>query len=64
MHIAPIKHLTAANEDFQIGLAAAQSIFEVIDAPAEIDQGQPLAERASGRIEFRNVNLRYENDKR
>ena len=37
MMISPIKHLTAANEDIQIGLAAAQSVFEVIDTPAEIE---------------------------
>ncbi|MES2635861.1 MAG: ABC transporter transmembrane domain-containing protein, partial [Pseudomonadota bacterium] len=33
MLITPIKHLTAANEEFQIGLAAAQSVFDVIDSP-------------------------------
>ncbi len=63
MLINPIKHLTAANEDFQIGLAAAQSIFEVIDAPAEVDEGETLTSRSKGNIEFKNVNLRYDNDK-
>lgn len=40
MLITPIKHLTAANEEFQIGLAAAQSVFEVIDSPTEINEGE------------------------
>ncbi len=63
MLISPIKHLTAANEDFQIGLAAAQSVFDVIDAPIEIDEGAEVVERAKGEIEFRGVSLCYENAK-
>jgi len=61
MLISPIKHIAAANEDFQVGLAAAQSIFEVMDAPAEQDQGQVEMQRAKGEITFENVSLRYEN---
>lgn len=61
MLIAPIKHIAAANEDFQVGLAAAQSIFEVIDAKPELDEGSVTIGRAKGEIEFRNVSLHYEN---
>lgn len=65
MLISPIKHITAANEDFQIGLAAAQSVFEVIDAPIEQDEGERhLSQANNGDIEFKNVSLRYENAKR
>jgi ATP-binding cassette, subfamily B, bacterial MsbA len=64
MLISPIKHITAANEDFQIGLAAAQSVFEVIDAPIEDDEGRHLIKQLRGEIEFKNVSLRYENAKR
>ncbi|MGQ0442272.1 MAG: ABC transporter transmembrane domain-containing protein, partial [Methylophilaceae bacterium] len=64
MLIAPIKHITSANEDFQIGLAAAQSVFDVIDTPAERDDGDAQLTRARGEIEFRNVTLRYEGAKR
>ena len=60
MLISPIKHIAAANEDFQIGLAAAQSIFEVMDATPEQDEGTIEIVRAKGEIEFRNVTLRYE----
>lgn len=61
MLIAPIKHIAAANEDFQIGLAAAQSIFDVMDAIPEQDDGTLEIGRAKGEIEFKNVTLRYEN---
>jgi len=64
MMISPIKHLTAANEDLQIGLAAAQSVFEVIDTPAEINEGEKQIARSRGEIEFKNVSLRYENAKK
>ncbi|MEE9331042.1 MAG: lipid A export permease/ATP-binding protein MsbA [Methylophilaceae bacterium] len=64
MLISPIKHITSANEDLQIGLAAAQSVFEVIDAPIESDEGESTLTRVKGEIEFKNVSLRYENAKR
>lgn len=64
MLIAPIKSLTNLNEDLQVGLAAAQSLFMVIDAPREVDDGNREIQRAQGEIEFRNVSLRYENARR
>jgi len=60
MLISPIKHIAAANEDFQVGLAAAQSIFDVMDAPPEQDEGKQIMQRAKGEITFENVTLRYE----
>ncbi|OYZ71388.1 MAG: lipid A export permease/ATP-binding protein MsbA [Methylophilaceae bacterium 17-43-7] len=64
MMIAPIKHIAAANEDLQIGLAAAQSVFDLIDSPHEINEGEKQIARARGEIEFKNVSIRYENAKR
>lgn len=64
MLIAPIKSLTSLNEDLQVGLAAAQSLFSVIDTPSEIDDGSKEIKRAGGEIEFRNVSLRYDNAKK
>ncbi|MDX1914684.1 MAG: lipid A export permease/ATP-binding protein MsbA [Methylophilus sp.] len=63
MIISPIKQLTSANEDLQIGLAAAHSVFDLIDTPGEEDSGEKSIERAKGEIEFRNVTLRYESAK-
>lgn len=64
MLIAPIKSLTNLNEDLQVGLAAAQSIFELIDEKPEIDEGDKEVSRAKGKIEFRGVSLRYANAKK
>ena len=64
MLIAPIKHITAANEDFQNGLAAAQSVFDVIDTPPELNEGDKKIARANGEIEFKNVTVRYDNAKK
>jgi len=64
MLISPIKHISAAAEDFQIGLAAAQSIFEAIDSDVELSDGDKTIARARGEIEFKNVSLRYENAKK
>ena len=64
MLIAPIKHITAANEDFQNGLAAAQSVFDVIDTPPEVNEGDKQIARANGEIEFKNVTVRYDNAKK
>jgi subfamily B ATP-binding cassette protein MsbA len=64
MLIGPIKHITAANEDFQVGLAAAQSVFDVIDTPPELNEGDKTIPRARGEIEFKNVTVRYDNAKK
>ncbi len=64
MLISPIKHIATANEDLQIGLAAAKSLFDVIDAPAEFGDGEKNIARALGEIEFRNVTLRYDSTNR
>ena len=64
MLIAPVKSLTSLNEDLQVGLAAAQSVFTLIDTLPETDDGKKEIARAKGEIEFRGVGLRYENAKR
>ena len=64
MLIAPIKSLSSMNEDLQLGIAAAQSLFALIDTPPEPDDGEHEIPRARGAIEFRGVSLRYEHAKR
>ncbi|ROH87287.1 lipid A export permease/ATP-binding protein MsbA [Pseudomethylobacillus aquaticus] len=64
MLIAPIKNLTSMNEDLQVGLAAADSVFRLIDSPAEVDDGVAVMLASKGAIEFRDIGLRYENAKR
>ncbi|OIR04671.1 lipid A export ATP-binding/permease protein MsbA [mine drainage metagenome] len=64
MLIAPIKHLTAMNEEVQVALAASQSVFGVIDIKPEIDDGNQVLPRSKGEIEFKHVSLTYNNAKR
>ena len=59
MLLAPLKRLTGVNESLQRGLAAAESVFELIDEAPEPDVGtMPLA-RAEGALEFRHVSFAY-----
>jgi subfamily B ATP-binding cassette protein MsbA len=64
MLIAPIKSLTSMNEDLQMGIAAAQSMFALMDSSGEVDEGANEIGRTKGEIEFRSVILRYESAKR
>jgi subfamily B ATP-binding cassette protein MsbA len=59
MLTAPIKRLTSINEHVQKGLAAAESIFGVIDERAELDQGTVALGRARGELRFEAVSYRY-----
>lgn len=58
--LQPIKRLTNINALVQRGLAAARSIFALLDEPGEPDTGRTPLARASGRIEFRNVGFAYD----
>ena len=59
MLLAPLKHLTEINAPLQRGLAAAESVFGLIDAPVEEDSGTQVLARARGEIEFQAVSLTY-----
>ena len=59
MLLAPIKHLTELNPHIQRGLAGAESIFGLIDSPAEDDRGSIAIGRARGEIAFENVAFTY-----
>jgi subfamily B ATP-binding cassette protein MsbA len=59
--IPPLKRLTTVQSQMQKGIAAAESIFVVIDGEKETDSGTYTVERAKGEIEFQNVGFRYEN---
>ncbi|MEK7796297.1 MAG: lipid A export permease/ATP-binding protein MsbA [Pseudomonadota bacterium] len=57
--INPAKRLTQVNEVIQTSLAAAQSVFGLIDEPAEPDTGTIELKAVKGKIEYRDVRLRY-----
>jgi subfamily B ATP-binding cassette protein MsbA len=59
MLLGPIKHLTEINAPLQRGLAAAESVFELIDTPVEEDKGQMKLGRAQGSVAFENVSFSY-----
>ena len=60
MLFAPIKHLTQVNAALQRGLAAAESVFGMIDAPVEEDAGTVSLARARGEIAYEGVSFTYE----
>jgi ATP-binding cassette, subfamily B, bacterial MsbA len=57
--LGPIKNLTAMSETLQRGLAAAESVFGLIDQKPEVDTGTRELGRVRGEIEFRDVRLIY-----
>jgi len=59
MLMAPLKRLTNVNEVMQRGLAAAESVFGLIDEQPEADRGTLELGRARGEIEFQRVGLVY-----
>ncbi|MBP9654471.1 MAG: lipid A export permease/ATP-binding protein MsbA [Rhodocyclaceae bacterium] len=55
----PIRQLSEVSSTIQKGVAAAESIFEQLDEPAETDKGSIERERVSGRIEVRGLSFAY-----
>lgn len=64
MLVKPIRQLTEINSAIQRGIAAAQSIFEVLDADSEIDSGTIEIESAKGFFEFKGLNFSYKSSKK
>jgi subfamily B ATP-binding cassette protein MsbA len=56
----PIRQLSDANSDIQRGIVAAESLFDVLDEAAEIDDGVYNVARCHGDLEFKNVTFHYE----
>jgi subfamily B ATP-binding cassette protein MsbA len=54
-----LKRLTQAQALIQRGLAAAESVFAVLDTEAERDDGRHAPDRVRGEIRFEGVTLRY-----
>jgi subfamily B ATP-binding cassette protein MsbA len=59
MLLAPLKRITEINTPLQRGLAAAESVFEMIDAPEENDTGTVKLGRARGELAFEQVRFTY-----
>jgi subfamily B ATP-binding cassette protein MsbA len=56
---APLRRLVNVAGPLQQGIAAAQSIFEIIDTPVEDTGGDRILGRARGEVEYREASFRY-----
>ncbi len=61
--LQPLRHLTTVNATLQRGIAAAESIFDLLAWPAEPDRGRRRLERARGEIVYDAVTFAYQRDK-
>ena len=58
----PIRSLTEISGMIQKGVAAAESLFDVIDTTPEKDSGTETVERVKGAIEVNNLSFKYRVD--
>jgi len=61
MLLTPLKALAEVNGPMQRGIAAAETVFDLIDAPVEHDPGTRTIARAQGHVRFEQVKFRYPN---
>jgi len=62
--LKPMRNLTNVNSSLQKGIAGAQSIFELLDKPTELDLGTKRIIRAKGEITFTKLDFSYESGKK
>ena len=60
MLLQPLKALVEVNGPMQRGMTAAETVFDMIDAPAEEDRGTVVIARAQGHLRFEHVTFQYE----
>ena len=58
----PVRSLTEISSMIQSGLAASESVFEVVDTEPEKDGGTFEADRVQGALVVRHMSFRYEAD--
>lgn len=57
--LPPLRHLAALSGPLARMLAAAESVFALIDSQSEVETGTRTLQRAAGAIEFVHVSARY-----
>ncbi len=62
MLFSPLKRLTKVNEKLQKGLAAAESIFALLDEESEKNTGSQSIARSRGEVKFQNLSFSYQTD--
>lgn len=60
--LSSLKRLTNVQSTVQNGIAAAESLFEILDMPSEVDRGTKVLERTKGDLRFEKVGLVYPQD--
>lgn len=55
--------LASINAPLQRGIAASESVFELLDVQGEIDSGEKMLDRVKGNVEFKNVTFAYDDDR-
>ena len=60
--LQPTRRITNVNATIQRGVAAADSLFSIMDVPNEVDTGTTVIDRAKGRVEFRDVCFSYNDE--
>lgn len=63
MVIGPMKNITAVSDKTQVAIAAAESLFFLMDQKTEEDKGAKSLKTAKGKIVFKDVFFKYENSK-
>lgn len=63
MLLTPLKRLTKLNSKLQAGIAASESIFNLLDENPEPDQGTRTLQRATGNIRYQHVDFSYDENK-
>jgi subfamily B ATP-binding cassette protein MsbA len=58
----PLREIVGVASALQQGIAAAQSMFEILDEPAEHNGGSYIATRVRGEVEFDDVSFSYASD--
>ena len=59
MLLQPLKALVEVNGPMQRGMSAAETVFEMIDAPLEHDSGTRVLGHARGHLRLEDVSFRY-----
>ncbi len=57
--LQPVRRITNVNATLQRGVAAADSLFSIMDEDDEVDSGTHSSERVAGDVSFRDVQFSY-----
>jgi subfamily B ATP-binding cassette protein MsbA len=62
--LKPMKDLAFVQNKLYRGLAGAQNVFELMDQKTEVDTGTKSLDRATGKIEFSQMNFSYDDSRK